>query len=64
MLRASRTLLGGQCLFISKNSNTLEIEHSQLNSPINIPRILFHLRSTDLANKPHSYDSGTICSQT
>ena len=36
--------------FISKNSNTHEIEH---NSPIIIPRYRFHFRSTDLTDKPH-----------
>ena len=42
-------------MFISKNSNMLEIQrHSLLNSPIIIPRYGFHLRSTDLADKPHS----------
>ena len=48
----------------SKNSNTLEIEHSLLNSPIIIPRYGFHFRSTDLPNKPHSNDSGSLCKQT
>ena len=36
--------------FISKNSNTLEIEHSLLNSPITIPRYGLHFRWTDLAD--------------
>ena len=36
---------------ISKNSNTLEIEHSLLNSPIISPRYGFHFKSTDLAEK-------------
>ena len=40
--------------FISKNSNTLEIEHSLLYSPIIILRYGFHFRSTDRAYKPHS----------
>ena len=40
--------------FIPKNSNTLEIEHSLLNSLIIIPRYGFHLRSTDLADNPHT----------
>ena len=40
--------------FISKNSNTLAIEHSLLNSPIVICRYGFHFRSTDLADKPNS----------
>ena len=40
--------------FVSNNSNTLEIEHSLLNSAIIIPRYGFHFRSTDLAVKPHS----------
>ena len=40
--------------FISKNSNTSQIEHSLLYSPIIIPRYGFHFRSTDLADKPHS----------
>ena len=31
-------------IFISKNSNTLEIEHSLLNSPIMIPSYGFHSR--------------------
>ena len=34
--------------FISKNGNTLEIEHSLPNSPIIIPCYGFHFRSTDL----------------
>ena len=52
-------------MFINKNSDTLEIaDHSLLNSPIVIPRYGFHFRSTDLADKPHSYDSGSICKQT
>ena len=40
--------------FISRNSNTLEKEHSLLNSAIMIPRQGFHFRSTDLADKTHS----------
>ena len=37
-------------MFISKNSDTLEIvEHSLLNSPIIISRCGFHFRSTNLA---------------
>ena len=39
---------------ISKNSNTLEIDHSQLNSIIIIPCDGFHYRSTDPADKLHS----------
>ena len=39
--------------FISKDSNTLEIEHSLLNSPIIIFRYMFLFRSTDLADKPY-----------
>ena len=39
---------------ISKNSNTLEIEHSLLNSPIFIPHYGFHNRSTHLIDKSHS----------
>ena len=39
-------------MFISKNSNTLEREDSLLNSPIVIPRYGFHIRSTDLGDKP------------
>ena len=42
-------------MFISENSNTLEIaEHSLFNSPIIIRRCGFHFRSTDLPDKPHS----------
>ena len=49
-------------MFISKNSDTLEIaEHSLL---IMSPRYGFHFRSIDLANKPRSKDSGIICKQT
>ena len=52
-------------LFISKNSDTLEIaELSLFNSPIIICRFGFHFRSTDLADKPHSYDTGSFCKQT
>ena len=40
--------------FISRNSDTLEIEHSLFHSPINIPRYGFQFRSTDLADKTHS----------
>ena len=47
--------------FISKNSNMLEIEHSIFNSPIIIPRYGFNFRSTDLADKPHSQDSRSLC---
>ena len=42
---------------ISKNSNTLEIKHILLNSSITIPR---YGSLTDLADKTHSYDSGSI----
>ena len=49
---------------ISKNSNTLEIENSLLTSPTIISRYGFHLRSTDLDDKLHSYDSGTVYNQT
>ena len=51
-------------MFISKNSDTcmLEIERS-LNSPINILSYGFHFRSTDLADKLHSYGSGSICNK-
>ena len=38
-------------MFISKNS---DIQHSLFNSPIISPRYQFHLRSTDLADQPHS----------
>ena len=41
-------------MFISKNSDTLEIENSLLNSPIIIPCYGFHFRSTDQGDKPHS----------
>ena len=42
-------------MFISKNSDTLEIaEHSLFNSPIIIRRYGFHTRSADLTDKPHS----------
>ena len=41
-------------MFISKNSDTLEIaEHSLFNSLIILCRCGFHFRSTDLADKPH-----------
>ena len=50
--------------FISKNGNTLEIEHSLPNSPIIIPCYGFHFRSTDLPDKPHSKDSASLCKQT
>ena len=42
-------------MFISKNSDTLEIaEHSLFNSSFIIRRCGFQFRSTDLADKPHS----------
>ena len=46
-----------QCIrvyFISKNSNTLEIEHRLSDSPVIIPRYRFNFRSTyqDLPEKP------------
>ena len=44
-------------MFISKNSNTLEVEHSLLHSSIIIPAmdsISCQLTWTDLADKPHS----------
>ena len=42
-------------MFISKNSDTLEIErHSLLNSPIITLRYGFQFRSTELFDKPHS----------
>ena len=51
-------------MFISKNSDTLEIvRHSLCNSPYIIRRCRFHFRSTDLADKPHSLDCGSICKQ-
>ena len=41
-------------IFISKNSDTLEIaEDSLFNSPIIICHCGFHFRSTDLADKPY-----------
>ena len=40
-------------MFISKNSDTIEIaEHSLFHSPIAIRRCGFHFRSTNLADKP------------
>ena len=54
-------------MFISKNSDTIEFEiaeHSLFNPPIIIRRYGFHFRSTDLANKPHSKNCGSICKQT
>ena len=56
-------------MFISKNSDKFEIaEHSHFNSPIItiviviiVRRCGFHFRSTHLANKPHSWDTGSIC---
>ena len=54
----SATEASTQVLFISQNSDTLEIaEHSLFNSPIIIRRCGFHFRSTDLVDKPHSQDS-------
>ena len=51
-------------MFIHKISGTLEIaEHSLLNSSIIIRRGLY-FRSTDLADKSHSWDSGSIYKQT
>ena len=42
-------------MFITKNSDTLEIEeHILFNSPIIIRRCGFHFKSTDLADKPNS----------
>ena len=42
-------------MFISKNSDTLDIaDHSLFNSPIINRRCGFHSRSTDLAEKHHS----------
>ena len=50
---------------VSINSYTLGIaEASLFNSPIIICRCGFHVRSTDLADKPQSLDSGSICKQT
>ena len=40
-------------MFISKNSDTLKIVYSLLNSPIIIPQYGFHFRSTDLPDKPY-----------
>ena len=52
-------------MFSSKNSDTLEIaEHSLLNSHIIISLYGYHLRSTDLADKPISFDSESLCKQT
>ena len=45
---------------ISSNSNTDEIEHNMLNSLV-IPHYGFHFRPTDLTDKPHSQDYGSIC---
>ena len=42
-----------KCIF-QKINKTLEIEHSQVNSPIDIPHYGFHSRSADLADKPNS----------
>ena len=64
MRRASRTLKFEQCLSL-KSSDTFEkAEHSLFNSPIVIRSHGFHFRSTDLADNPYSYDSGSICKQT
>ena len=41
-------------MFISKNRDTLEIQHSPFNSPIIVPFYGFYFRSTDLADEPHS----------
>ena len=41
-------------MFIYKNSYTLEIEHSLLNSPVIIPHYGFRFRSTEVADKPLS----------
>ena len=52
-------------MFISKISDTLEIEsHSLFNFSIIIPRCGFHFRSTDFVDKDHSQDYGSICKQT
>ena len=40
--------------FISKSSNTLETEHSLLNSHIIVDIYGFHFRSADLADEHHS----------
>ena len=64
MRRASQTHTFKLCLSL-KSSDTFEIaEHSLFNYPIVIRRDGFHFRSTDLADKPYSYDSGSICKQT
>ena len=49
---------------ISKNSVKLEIKHNLLYSPFIIRRYGFHFRSTNLADKPLSKDSRSICKQT
>ena len=53
-------------MFISQNSDMLEkAAYSLLNYlAIIIRHCGFHFRSTDLADKPHSQDSGSICKQT
>ena len=60
MRRTSRKLLF--CvMFVSKISDTLEIEHCLLtDSPIIIPRYGFHFRSIDIVDKPHSWDSVAV----
>ena len=54
--------------FSFENSNTLKIEHSLLISSIAIFQYGWgshiHHRSNDLADKPRSYDSWSICKQT
>ena len=52
-------------MFISKNSDTLEIaEHSLFNSPVIIRQYGFHFMSTELADKPYSKNCRSICKQT
>ena len=57
MQKASQTLLFG-CSLFPKNSNTLDINHCLVNSPIINPYYGLNFRSTDLAGKPPSYDPG------
>ena len=53
MRGASHTLLFGQSVFLEIAAR-LKLRHSLLNPPIIILLYVFHFRSTDLADKPHS----------
>ena len=61
MKTTKRTWRHGRLGKVYKNINTLEVEHSLLNSPVTKTRRGFHFRSSDLPDKPHSKDSGSLC---